>query len=363
MNCTKRCRETGTASGGAKSMQIGDTLSSLFTECFGEPVRSIDLLRGDGSERKVFRIRGTEHSAVGVFGGNVAENKAFIGFTLAFRACGLPVPKLFAVAPDQCSYLEEDLGDTLLFDWQAHRREGAEGFPEDVHEMYVHVLHDLVRFQIDAADDIDYTLCYQTAEFGGEAIAFDCRYFREMFLDRFQPRYDPTAYERDCARLIETLLESERRFFLYRDFQSRNVMITPSGPRYIDYQSGRRGALAYDVASLLFDARALIPPAVRASLLEAYLEGVSARFPVDAGRFEEEFHAYAVARVMQALGAFGNLGYRKNRPGFRSAIPPALDNLAWLAENAPVMKHLPYLRALFVDIAGNLRSEDFSEPV
>jgi len=336
-------------------------LRALFAETFGEEAAVCATLRGDGSERRLYRLRGPSLTSIGVYGANVAENRAFIGFTRGFRASGLPVPDIHAVSPDGLFYLEEDLGDVLLFDWQLDRRDGADLTPE-VRRMYALVLPDLALFQLDAAESIDYGLCYQHAEFGEAALRFDFRYFREMFLDRLRPRYDAAAFERDCDTLLRELLKADRRFFLYRDFQSRNVMIKDGSPRYIDYQSGRRGALAYDAASLLFDAKAMITPADRLLLFTGYLSEVSLRIPVDEDRFVGEFYAYAVARVMQALGAFGNLGFAKNKPGFRSSIPPALENLEWLARNAPVMKRLNYLSSFFIETAQSLRDNDFTEP-
>ena len=326
---------------------IGERLSALYLCAFGCEPSALSALRGDGSDRRITRLEGAAGSAIGIWGDNIAENRAFLGFTRTFAACGLCVPAIYAVDEDERCYLEEDLGDTLLFDWQAERRVGEE-FPPEVFAMYARVLRELPRFQLDAAERIDYGLCYQYPEFGEESISFDLRYFREMFLDQLFPEYDAGDVEREFATLTAMLLAAERRHFLYRDFQSRNVMITRGAPRFIDYQSGRRGALQYDVASLLYDAKARIPESDRRALIDGYIEEASLRAPVDHAEFLRHFDAYALVRVLQALGAFGNLGLRKRKPGFLSSIPPALDNAVLLTARNPLATALPALADVLV---------------
>lgn len=326
---------------------IETRLAELYSLAFGSTALSVQTMRGDGSDRRIYRVHGRAGSAVGIWGENVAENRAFLGFTRVFAEHGLAVPAILAVGGDERCYLEEDLGETLLFDWQAARRKDG-GFPPEVFAMYARVLRELVRFQIDAAGSIDYALCYQYAEFAGDAIRFDLRYFREMFLDQLFPDYDAGALERDCEALAALLLGAERRFFLYRDFQSRNVMITDGTPRFIDYQSGRRGPLQYDVASLLYDAKARIPEASRRALVECYLDEMQTRNGIGRDAFLRDFDAWALARILQALGAFGNLGYRQGKPGFLDAIEPALENFALLAAREPLATALPALADIAV---------------
>ncbi len=342
------------------------TLARLHADVFGEEA-TVTPLRGDGSARRIYRLQGAAHASIGIGGDNVDENNAFIGFTRAFRQAGLPVPDIHAVAPGRHCYLEEDLGDTTLYAWLERERAGGDIFPDDAVRYYEGVLADLMRFQIDGGRHVDYGLCYQTGMFAEAAMIADLRYFADMFLARYRPDLlDEAAFARDAAALVRELLHADRTHFLYRDFQSRNVMVTPAGPRYIDYQSGRRGALQYDVASLLYDAKARIPQSVRDHLVAHYiaicatharLHGVS----FDAGQFEALYPAFAIMRVVQALGAFGNLGGRQGKPGFLSAIPPALDNLAILVERASILASLPHLRAIFVALAADASLHSISE--
>jgi aminoglycoside/choline kinase family phosphotransferase len=328
-------------------------LRALYREAFGEAADRVAAVRGDGSERAIFRVFGASRSVIGVHGANLAENRAFIGFTRAFHAAGLPVPELYAASGDGACYLEEDLGDLTLGDWQLGRRLREE-FPSDVQAMYERVLADLVRFQVRGAGAVDYRLCYQTAEFGREAMLADVEYFRAMFLEQLAPgECDAARFTEETARLVEVLAGEPRPCFLYRDFQSRNILLHRGRPAYIDYQSGRRGAPQYDAASLLYDSYAGIPPQRRDELLRAYLRELGAAMPVDERRFLHLYGGFAALRVMQALGAFGNLGIRKRKRWFLASIPPAVENLAHLAAHAPLLREYPYLRSLFTGIASS----------
>lgn len=320
-------------------------LAILFHRHFSTRPERIEAIRGDGSDRLIYRVHGDGSTYIGIFGANVPENRAFLGFSRIFHAAGLPVPEIHALSDDERYYIEEDFGDMLLYDWQRARRRD-DGFPTEIFQMYARVLRDLVRFQIDCADLIDYRLCYQYPEFGREAMWFDVGYFKEMFLDPFlQSRYDEARFEEECASLVEYLLSSDRRYFLYRDFQSRNVLIQ-DGPKYIDYQSGRRGAFHYDAASLLYDARPRIPEPVRERLLDGFLKEVQLRIPVSPDHAREMVNGFAVLRVLQALGAFGNLGLRKGKRQFLHSIAPALTNLETLSRKPGIMQRLPYLQSL-----------------
>lgn len=328
-------------------------LRALYEDAFGEAPDRVAAIRGDGSDRSIFRLFGSSRTVIGIHGVNLAENRAFLGFTGSFLAAGLRVPEIHAVSDDGACYLEEDFGDVSLGDWQQERRL-RQDFPPDVRAMYGTVLCDLVRFQVDCADAVDYSLCYQTPEFGRDAMLFDVEYFRTMFLEQLAPgAYDAERFAAESARLVETLLGEERRCFLYRDFQSRNILIHRGAPAYIDYQSGRRGAPEYDAASLLCDSYAGIPPEQRDALLRVYLRALRDAMPVDERRFLRLYDGFAALRVMQALGAFGNLGIRKEKRWFLASIPPAVENLGFLAARAPLLADFPYLRTLFLGLASS----------
>ena len=354
-------------------------LRGMHAQTFGEGDVRIIPLKGDASDRRIFRLRGIAHSSIGILGPNRAENRAFIGFARAFHRRGLAVPEIYAVHSGEMAYLEEDLGDITLSMWTQNLREATtdggqaavpvdasgtdpvtdDGAPagEQIAAMYRRVLEELVRFQVDAADAVDYDLCYQTREFSREAMEFDVRYFRTMFLEPLvRVAWDRDAFERDCAVLIDELLTADRAYFLYRDFQSRNVMICDGVPHFIDFQSGRRGALHYDVASLLYDSRGKLGEDLRRRLLAHYLDEVELRMSVDRAVFAQLFEGFAVLRLLQALGAFGNIGRNKGKPAYLDLIPSRLAALADLVQCAAVMQRLPSLRDMLTAIASDPES-------
>lgn len=324
-----------------------DKLRELHSRYFGEVVEDSVQLKGDGSARKIFRLRGANHSSIGIHGENVDENRAFVGFSRTFRSHGLRVPEIFDIDKDERFYLEEDLGDETFFDWM-HRIRLQEGFSESIIGMYRAALHELCRIQIDAGKHIDYALCYQHGAFARESMYFDLRYFRDMFLRNFyHDEFSDTRYEADCESLTKHLLETPRDYFLYRDFQSRNIMVKNGELYFIDYQSGRKGALPYDVASLLHDARADIPFPVRERLLSLYIEEARQHCDLDVELFRKYYAGFSLIRIVQALGAFGNLGFLQGKKHFLQSIPYAMKNLEWLIEEKTMLHRLPYFSQLF----------------
>lgn len=325
-------------------------LATAYAATFSEDATEITLLKGDASDRRLLRLRGAAHSAIGVVGPSLGENRAFVGFARAFRGEGLPVPEIYAVSDGDRCYIEEDLGDITLALWlEQHRQES--GLDAEAESMYRRILDQLLRFQIDAADAIDYGLCYQTEIFAAEAMHFDLAYFRDMFLTPLvRLPWEEAAFTADGETLVSLLLEAERPYFLYRDFQSRNIMIRDGLPFFIDFQSGRRGALQYDVAALLYDSKGRLPQDTRDRLLAHYCDGAAARITLDRDRFLWLFDGFAVLRLLQALGAFGNLGLNKNKPSFLTLIPSRLRSLGALVSRAEIMHELPALRRLLLDI-------------
>jgi len=263
-----------------------DVLKSLFAQRFQTPVEHVIPLQGElgGSGRRIIRLTAGSTSAVGVLYGVREENAAFLAFSKHFRRHGLPVPEIYAEALDQGAYLEEDLGDTTLFEFLSKNRQAAAVAPPAI-EAYRKVVAVLPRFQVEAARDLDYSICYPASSFDRQSIAWDLNYFKYYFLRLAGIPFSEHALEDDFTRLTDFLLTVPRDFFLYRDFQSRNVMLRDGQPYFVDYQGGRKGALQYDIASLLYDAKADLPPELREDLLHDYLRALANHLPVDREAF------------------------------------------------------------------------------
>ena len=332
-----------------------DVLKHLFEQHFHLPAESVEPLQGQlgGSGRAILRLSGSGRSAVGILYSVREENIAFLEFSRHFRRHGLPVPEIYAVDLDHDAYLEEDLGDTTLFEFLSAHRTGDAIDPIAI-EAYRKVVAILPRFQVEAGRDLNYKVCYPRASFDRQSIAWDLNYFKYYFLRLAGIPFNEQALENDFTRLTKLLLAAPHDYFLYRDFQSRNVMLREGQPNFLDYQGGRRGALQYDIASLLYDGKADLPPTVRQELLDYYLDCLPAFIPVDRGEFMEHYYAYVYVRIMQALGAYGFRGFYERKAHFLQSVPYALKNLRWLAHNVKLPVALP---ALMDALQGMLSSE------
>ncbi len=332
-----------------------EILKKLFEQHFRVPAIRVQPLQGElgGSGRKIIRLSGENQSAIGILYDVREENVAFLEFSRHFRQHGLPVPQVYGEELSQGAYLEEDLGDITLFDFLSANRVGEDISPEAV-EAYRKVLAVLPRFQIEAGRDLNYKVCYPRASFDRQSIAWDLNYFKYYFLKLAGIPFNEQALENDFSRLTKFLLSADRDYFLYRDFQSRNVMLHGGEPYFVDYQGGRKGALQYDVASLLYDAKADLPPELRQQLLDHYLESLSGFIKIDRESFLQYYYGYVYVRMMQAFGAYGFRGFYERKTHFLQSVPYALKNLRWLLHNVELPIALPTLMEAF---RGMLASE------
>ena len=325
-----------------------DLLKQLFEQHFHTPVLRLQPLQGQlgGSGRKIIRLFGDKFSAIGILYDVREENAAFLEFSRHFLKHGLPVPEIYAQDLDHGAYLEQDLGDTTLFEFLSKHRSGPTIEPEAV-EAYRTVIATLPRFQIEAARDLNYKVCYPRESFDRQSISWDLNYFKYYFLRLAGIPFNEQAMEDDFSRLTEFLLSAPRDYFLYRDFQSRNIMLPGGQPYFLDYQGGRKGALQYDVASLLYDAKADLPPELRQQLLDHYLDTVTGFADIKRDAFMQHYYAYVYIRIMQALGAYGFRGFYERKVHFLQSVPYALKNLRWLLHNVTLPIALPALMDAF----------------
>jgi aminoglycoside/choline kinase family phosphotransferase len=335
-----------------------DVLNRLFEQHFHSPVERAQPLQGElgGSGRKIIRLSSEKFSVIGVLYDVREENVAFLEFSRHFRRHGLPVPEIYAEDLAHGAYLEEDLGGTTLFEFLSGHRDGAAIAPEVV-AAYRKVVAVLPRFQVEAGRDLNYRVCYPRASFDRQSIAWDLNYFKYYFLRLAGIPFNEQALEQDFTRLTKFLLSASRDYFLYRDFQSRNVMLrkvqNEDQPFFLDYQGGRKGALQYDVASLLYDAKADLPPDLRQELLDHYLDNLASFLEVDRVAFMQYYYAYVYVRIMQALGAYGFRGFYERKEHFLQSVPYALKNLRWLLHNAELPIALPTLMEAFKNMVAS----------
>ena len=331
------------------SQTILELLNDLFNRWCGESIMSINKLPASGSPREYYRITGTKSSAIGAINHDREENEAFIEFSRHFHSLGLAVPEIYLVDLENNAYLQEDLGNLTLFDHIFEQRDNGD-FPEALTGVYKEVLIELQKFQIKGAKNFNYSVCYPRASFDQLSMQWDLSYFKYYFLKLAGVPFNEQLLENDYSTLIDYLLAQDTDYFLYRDFQSRNVMLRDGKPCFIDYQGGRKGALQYDVASLLYDSKADIPPAVREELLEHYIAGLANYPEVDAAKFRESYYAYVLIRIMQAMGAYGFRGFYEKKIHFLQSIPYALNDLKWILNNVNFSIEIPTLLKVFEDL-------------
>ncbi len=336
-------------------------LSELFASRFGTAPSAVEELRAHGSDRKLYRLRDASgRSAIGVENPDLGENAAFVSFSRHFRAQRLPMPEIYADDRAQGVYIEEDLGDTTLFDFLQQQRGSAAEVPAEVAAVYEEAVRLLPLIQIKAARGLDYSLCYPRGAFDRRSMMWDLNYFKYHFLKLAQIPFHEQQLENDFETLCSFLLTAGQDHFLYRDFQSRNIMVRDGQPWFIDYQGGRKGAFHYDLASLLLDAKANLPFAFRDHLKEVYLDAAVALTDVDSARFDGFFRGFSLIRILQAMGAYGFRGFFERKTHFLQSVPYAVRNLEHLLQQGELPVPLPALNAALQQIVRSTRLREIA---
>ncbi|HZK08680.1 MAG TPA: RNase adapter RapZ [Bacteroidales bacterium] len=317
-------------------------IAAMYQSWSGEEATAIAPLSASGSYRQYYRLSSKTAQAVGAFFDSPEENKAFINLSRQFHKAGLNVPEIYAVADDQLSYLLQDLGDTTLFDIvSAHKQKN--GFDEELIQIFRQIIDQLIRFQIIAGRDLDYSACYPSADFDTQAYMWDLNYFKYNFLKLAQIPYNEYHLEEDFRKLVQLLLSVESSYFVYRDFQTRNIMMHEGQLYFIDYQGGRRGPVHYDLVSLLFQARVGMPAAVREQLIDYYIAEAEKVAPRSVKDFRQHFYKFVLIRILQTLGAYGFRGLYEKKQHFIDSIPLAINNVKWLMDNNKIPAQLSEL--------------------
>lgn len=326
---------------------LNPSLQKLFLHWSGEEITSSAPLAASGSNRQYFRIKGITKTALGVLNPDFRENTAFVYLAGHFATKGISVPAVLAEDLANHTYLVEDLGDVTLYDLLSEDRRSLGMLSSQTKSIYQKVVRLLPKLQVTGDEGLDYTQCYPRASFDEQSMFWDLNYFKYYFVKLAGISFDEQKLEDDFRSLAAFLLAAGNDTFLYRDFQSRNIMVCHDEPWFIDFQGGRRGALQYDLASLLFDGKADLSPAFREELLNHYLQALQETRPEKAGNFMEYFYPFVYIRIIQAMGAYGFRGFYERKLHFLQSIPYALRNLEWLMTNAPLPLDLPELTQVF----------------
>ncbi len=325
-------------------MHIIEDIKQLFLQWAGEEALAVFPLPQSGSARRYYRLKSATHEVIGVFNADIKENQAFTAFTRHFKSHNLSVPALLAVSRDETSYLLQDLGDTTLYQLLNTRPAGTP-LPADIQVLYRNAITELIKFQVVSGRDLDYRYCYPRQRFDRQSILWDLHYFKYYFLKPNGIVFDEQLLEDDFGRLADILLQAKADYFMFRDFQARNIMVQDGKLWFIDYQGGRQGALQYDLASLLFQVKAGLTPEFREEMLQHYLVELRSFLHVDENEFIKHYYAYVLVRLMQVAGAYGFRGYLEKKSHFLQSIPYVVKEMKWYLRNINLPPDLPELVA------------------
>jgi aminoglycoside/choline kinase family phosphotransferase len=320
-----------------------NAIRALYQQITGREADDVKALPASGSDRQYFRVQSGNQTLMGTYNANVRENETFFYFANHFQEKQIPVPQVVAVSTDKTYYLQEDLGGTSLLDVL-----DREGHQSSTLALFEQTVKKLAHLQVHADAGLDYQRCITSKEFGKQAILSDLLYFRYYFLDTLKEPYDKEALVEEFDALANYLSHADFKFFLYRDFQSRNVMVRNNNVFFIDFQGGMKGAVQYDLASLLWQARAELSDDWKDRLLETYvleLERILAT-EIDRSRFVSQYNGYVLIRLLQVLGAYGFRGLFERKAHFLTSIPLALKNLRQFLAHRKVGIHCPELERL-----------------
>ena len=323
-------------------MKNEDVLRQLYLLYIGHEPESIEAFPSSGSNRRYFRLTG-QPTLIGVRGESAEENRAFIYLAGHFRKQGLPVPQVYAHSDDYLYYLQEDLGDTLLFD-KLGTKSREDGASAELFQLLRKVIRLLPVLQCKGAEGLDFGQCYPQPAFNRRSVLWDLNYFKYCFLKATGIDFQEDRLEDDFQAMADVLLEEDTPTFMYRDFQSRNVMLRGDEPWFIDFQGGRRGPVYYDVASFLWQAKANFPDDLRQALVDEYIEALRPFRPVDEAGFKKRLRHFVLFRTLQVLGCYGFRGYFERKPHFLQSVPYALANLRNLLQEP--YEEYPYLSGL-----------------
>jgi aminoglycoside/choline kinase family phosphotransferase len=309
---------------------LSENIKFFFNSCIDDTITSFEKLPKSGGDRIYYRIKTVQNSYIITYNENIQENRTFLYFTHHFAKIEAPVPEIYFVSDDQKMYIQRDFGEISLLNELENYGEN-----EYVYQLFKKSLKALALLQIKGINDLDYSYCLTSKKFGKKAIVSDLLYFKYYFLDTLKIPYDKDKLLVDFDSLAAYLTHVPFKFFMYRDFQSRNIIVQNNEVHFIDYQGGMKGALQYDVASLLWQARANLSDKWKSSLLDYYMGcvGEMVTKPLEKETFINHYNGYVLIRLIQVLGAYGFRGLFERKAQFLTSIPQALGNLKWFLEN------------------------------
>jgi aminoglycoside/choline kinase family phosphotransferase len=336
---------------------IISAIKNCFQQLSSQPIQQIEKIPQSGSDRIYFRIYCEDKkSFIATYSNNTRENNTFIYFSKHFKNIQAPVPEVLAVNEEASIYIQEDFGDTSLLNVLE-----ANGQNELVLDLFKKSLKAIAHLQINGDKNLDYSQCITSKEFGQQAILSDLLYFKYYFLDTLKIPYDKESLIKEFEAISNYLAHVDHKYFMFRDFQSRNIMVNNNEVHFIDFQGGMKGALQYDVASLLWQAKANLNDEWKDKLLNYYIDCVDEELgkPVDRTIFTNQYNGYVMIRLLQVLGAYGFRGLFERKAHFLTSIPLALQNLKWFMQHKKIGISFPMFESLLKQVVADEMIQQF----
>jgi len=319
-------------------------LNNLYYSYYKIRPKDIQILPKSGSDRIYFRLFTLNESLIGTYSPDIDETNAFIYLTRHFNNKNLPVPRILNFNNNDV-YLQSDVGNKSLFDYIVKKDDETK-----LHSFYKLALNSLFLVQFFGRDGIDYNNCFPRKKFDEISIKWDLNYFKYFFLKLERIKFHENRLQIDFDKLSNFAMQAETNFFLYRDFQSRNIMINNEDQiSFIDYQGGREGALQYDIASFLYNSKSGLTENKRNELLEYYCSILNDH-NINVERFKEFLPVYVLIRLLQTFGAYGYRGIFEQKSLFINSIPFAVSNLKQLKNSFIFLQQLPELNNVIEQI-------------
>ena len=335
-------------------------INNLYKTINNNDWDEISKIPQSGGDRVYFRITQGQQSWIATYNLNLREDETFIEFANHFFAKGLPVPKILAVNEDKSIYIQSDLGSVSLLEVLE-----KEGKTEHVFSLFKKSLSALAKLQVQGGAGLDYNYCLTSKEFGKHAILTDLLYYKYYFLDALQYPYDKQALINEFELLSDQLASKDLNHFLFRDFQSRNIIVSNDEVYFIDFQGGMQGGLSYDVASLLWQAKAELSNEWKEKLVDYYISEVQKLLPskMDEEKFRKQYNGFVLLRLLQVLGAYGFRGLFERKAHFLTSIPLGLNNLKNFLAVSPISNDTPVFAGILNWMVSDEVVQRFTPPV
>ncbi|MFM2387250.1 MAG: hypothetical protein RL660_2007 [Bacteroidota bacterium] len=326
-------------------MQQNDAAIKALCASANLVCKTIEWLPQSGGDRLYARVQTDRDAFIATLSDNISENNTFLQWAQTLSSLHISVPNIIAVNEHKTAYLQQDLGTICLLDFVLKG-----GFTEQAFAYYKKVLAQLVQIQILGHQKIDYSLCLAAKRFDYKAALFDLNYFLQYYVSTTSIVYNEKLLQAEFEQLAKNIDNISPQGFMYRDLQGRNIMVQDADVFFIDFQGGMQGPPQYDVASLLYQAKANLPNQWREDLLRYYINEYCKLSTIDTAKFEKDYYNIVLMRLLQVLGAYGRRGIIEGKQHFLASIPFGIANVKEYASQQQLQNRMPLLAEIIAQL-------------